>query len=469
MHGIQVRPDPVKVLGIWLSEDKRMLKNKNLVDKLGKIKRTLHAWHTRGLTLYGKSLILKSLGISQLTYQLMILHADDKYLKEIEKFITEFIWNGPNKAKVKRTVMIQPYEKGGIKSPCITTIDESLKFGWAKRMLDEEKTKWCGILDLKLQRYGGLKYLLKCNFDAKEVTDSAKLNGFYTKILTMYAKLAEPCRNPNDAPKERGQIINNNRFIKIGQKTCFFKELKENGADIIANFVDMEGKSLQFDEIKTRHNLNKLTYLSYRQIISAIPGDWKMDMNESKTPLIETPSLYMNRHWAKQTIIQNKREEPIALSKWDEIIEPKDDKFWEKTFGLIRAISKETNLQQFQFRIVHRILATNARLHKYGKKQSPMCHTCPTIKDTIEHAMLECPEVYQFWLKIIEHFCQLQQTEIFIPTVENTILGQTSNSQITQMFNFISLHAKYYIYLNRTDEKPLNCNVFLEIFRKKLK
>ena len=468
VHGIHVRPDPVKVLGIWLSEDKRILKNRNLVDKLGKIKRSLHAWHTRGLTLYGKSLILKSLGISQLVYHLMLLHADDKYLKEIEKFITEFIWNGPNKAKVKRTVLIQPYEKGGIKLPCIATTDESLKFGWAKRMLDEGNTKWCGILDYKLKKFGGLKYLLKCNFDENEVAKSGKINEFYSKILALYAKLAETGKNPNDAQKERGQIINNNRFIKIGRKTCFFNELKENRADIVANFLDIEGKPLPYDEIKTRHNLAKMNYLTYRQIISAIPGDWKMDMNEFKTPQIEIPSLYTNRQWAKQTLIQNRREEATALKTWDEIMEPKDDKFWERTFGLIRAVTKETKMQQFQFRIVHRILATNSRLHKYGKKESPNCHACPAVKDTVEHALLECPQVNQFWSSVIERFCQLEHSETFDPTIENTILGQTSNSQNIQKFNFVCLHAKYYIYLNRKDEKPLNPNVFFEIFKKKL-
>ena len=270
------------------------------------------------------------------------------------------------------------------------SIDESLKFGWAKRMLDESKTKWCGILDLKLKKQGGLKYLLKCNFNAKEVCDSARLNDFYRKILTLYTKCAEPGKDPTEASKERGQIVNNNRFIHVGGKSCFMRELKEKDADLVSHFIDSEGMPLDYTQIQNRHNLVELTYMEYRQIISAIPRLWKMDMNETKTPLIEKPSLYINRKWTKETLIQNRREEATALKKWDQIIETRDDDFWECTFTLIRAITKETNMQQFQFRVVHRILATNSRLYKYGKKESPNCDICSTTEDTIEHSLLQC-------------------------------------------------------------------------------
>lgn len=413
-------------------------------------------------------MILKSLGLSQLTYHLMTLHADEKLLKHVDKFAMEFIWGGPHRSKIKRSVMIQSYEKGGVKAPCIYSIDDSLKFGWAKRLLDPKKTKWCGILDLKVKKYGGIKYLLKCNFDVANIIKTVKLDEFYQKILTIYADNAQPCKQPNSAQKYRSQIINNNKEIKAGRKCFQLMELKEKEADQIHNFLDKEGKPFGYQDMKAKYRLEKLDFMTHCQIISSIPKHWKFDMYLEKTAMIEEPDLHVNRKFVKNSLILQRKEEPTALQKWDQIIGTKDDEYWEKTFSAIRAITKETKLQQFQFKIVHRILATNSKLFKYKIADTPMCYLCPNTEDTLEHALFECPTVHRFWHTIMEQFCDKEHLENIDPTLEGVLLARVSNNQADRKYFFIALHAKYYIYVTRRDKKQINYTAFKEILKKKL-
>ena len=56
----------VKILGIYVSYDGNKQMNFNL--KLQKLQTNLDTWKARDLTLFGRVLIIKSLGLSQLVY-----------------------------------------------------------------------------------------------------------------------------------------------------------------------------------------------------------------------------------------------------------------------------------------------------------------------------------------------------------------------------------------------------------------
>ena len=107
VYGFTVDSQPIKILGIWYVADRKRLHDMNVNGKLAKMKHILNMWKFRGLTIQGKILILKSLGISQLTYSMMNLFVHKGVLAQIDKLIFNFIWGGARKAKVARAVMIQ--------------------------------------------------------------------------------------------------------------------------------------------------------------------------------------------------------------------------------------------------------------------------------------------------------------------------------------------------------------------------
>ena len=97
---------------------------RNFLGRLAKLKAQLNMWRTRNLTLEGRILITKSLGISQVLYPLQSLYVEDEFLRKIEDSIYKFIWRKKDddkspRDKIKRTTLQNMRENGGLKAPNI--------------------------------------------------------------------------------------------------------------------------------------------------------------------------------------------------------------------------------------------------------------------------------------------------------------------------------------------------------------
>ena len=73
----------------------------NFMLKLQKLKTILDVWNCQSLTLFGRCLITKSLGISQLVHSISNLVIPQGYLSAVNTAIFRFIWKG-KKDKIKR-------------------------------------------------------------------------------------------------------------------------------------------------------------------------------------------------------------------------------------------------------------------------------------------------------------------------------------------------------------------------------
>ncbi|MCP4977435.1 MAG: hypothetical protein GY931_14870, partial [Maribacter sp.] len=85
IYNFKVSPTPSKFLGIWFCHDKTQMHNLNIGGKLERMKKVLNSWHARGLTMQGRIIVVKSLGISQMTYPLMNTVVPKRALAEINK------------------------------------------------------------------------------------------------------------------------------------------------------------------------------------------------------------------------------------------------------------------------------------------------------------------------------------------------------------------------------------------------
>jgi len=62
------KKDPIKILGAHLSYNADKSNDANFFSKIRKMKTKLNLWQTRDLALFGKSILAKTLGASQLIY-----------------------------------------------------------------------------------------------------------------------------------------------------------------------------------------------------------------------------------------------------------------------------------------------------------------------------------------------------------------------------------------------------------------
>ena len=103
---------PIKVLGIYISCNTKDAAQKNFEDKLKKLQMQLHWWKARKLSLKGRTLIIKSLGLANFNFLASVIYIPQDIIKKVNQLIFHFLWNGACD-KVKRDIMIQSYENGG--------------------------------------------------------------------------------------------------------------------------------------------------------------------------------------------------------------------------------------------------------------------------------------------------------------------------------------------------------------------
>ena len=60
--------EPVKALGVYHSYDQKLLHEKNFIERLDSVKKLINIWSARGLSLYGRITVIKSLIIPKFVY-----------------------------------------------------------------------------------------------------------------------------------------------------------------------------------------------------------------------------------------------------------------------------------------------------------------------------------------------------------------------------------------------------------------
>ena len=145
------------------------------------------------------------------------------------------------------------------------TMVKSLRLSWIGRLLDDTNANWKAIPNYFFNQYGGLSFLLKCNYDVKLFEANFPL--FYRELLGYFQELSSTY-----GEEQRGKFIpwnNKDPDIAIDQKTLFWKTWFERGIYYVQDLLREDGKFLSLDEFKEKFGL-KVNFLQYFQITAAI-------------------------------------------------------------------------------------------------------------------------------------------------------------------------------------------------------
>ena len=77
------------------------------------IKKTLHIWNQRDLSLQGRILVIKSLALSKIVYLISAICIPERVINEINKHFFGFLWKY-KRGKIARKVQINTIENGGL-------------------------------------------------------------------------------------------------------------------------------------------------------------------------------------------------------------------------------------------------------------------------------------------------------------------------------------------------------------------
>ena len=126
--------EPFKALGLMLTADKQQLIKLNIDPIIARAEAIMDLWTTRGLSLFGKILIINSLVGSLFTYIFAVLPLiPEHYVKKLNRLFRKFIWNG-KRDKITLKILQTLKNDGGAGLTNIKERDKAAKIIWVSKM-----------------------------------------------------------------------------------------------------------------------------------------------------------------------------------------------------------------------------------------------------------------------------------------------------------------------------------------------
>ena len=465
MFNLKWTTGPISTLGITISNDPHFIMKNIFEPKLQMFSNILNMWSSRGLSLKGRVTILKSLAIPKLLYPMSVLPIPTAVVEIVDKMIVDFIWN-KRKPKIKKDVIIQNIENGGIKAPHFATMVEANRLSWIKRLTNNTNAKWKAIL-CDLIKPMSIEHFTE-NFLNDEAINAIGIP-FYTQLYFLWNKMR---KEPQHSKDYLEQVLWNNKLIQLptNPKLKSFSSLQwpELYKAGICKVKDLFTQGMQFIDLlefcstkNIKHN-----FLQVARVKKAIPKSWVMKIIADESCLLSSvnhfnymittgPNSVDVRFAATKaiydTLISSKYVTPTAVSRWTEMFEiNKND--WPSIYKQPYIATRETKIQSLQYKIINRIVPCRKWLHDQRVIESPYCKRCNDKIDDIIHHFIECNDVKNFWQGLEKWWNRTSDYEVKF-TNKHIIFGLYYNNYEFECVNCVILIAKWYIqkqvYLER--------------------
>ena len=416
-EGIHFTEDPLKCLGIYIGGNNETRYDLNWKKKLEQFDQVLERWKNRNLTIFGKCLILKSLGISQLVFNMSLLEIKPETLKHINKSMYDFMWN--SRDRIKRNVLIGDYHKGGIRMIDLDNKVKSLRASWMSRIAVDKDAKWTCIYRHFLGNIGlRIEHTFLMNItDIKMFTCLSSLPAFYLNMLTSFneAKTNMALANMGNDQFLSQILWGNNLFLQKG-KCLYFKNWITSNIIFVKDVFDSDGKFLDENTILTKLNCTSnwmCEYSSVKRVVTKLAKRF-MCTNSSH---ISSDNIYKNTMY----FVQNNRRleiDKLSAKLYYNILTDKKsvnnytEKVWQRTFDVILYESdwniiyrnKVWNMPvkkiaEFNYKVIHLLLNCKLHVNRWKKDVSPQCMYCGET-ETIQHLLYDCSENTSIWLNV---------------------------------------------------------------------
>ena len=452
--GLTWGKDHVYALGSWFYKDELHNADTPLDKKINLLTQTLEAYSHRNLTWLGKICVIKSLGISRINFTISTLFTPEYFVKECKDRMESFFWNKKTH-RIKTELLSNIKEEGGLKMTHLGYYIMAQKVIWIKRLLENQTTLPFHYLSTFLPE---MKFedFLKCSVKPKNIPDS--IPPFYRQVLYVWFLLKQ---EPKSAMDFRRQVIWFNDYINIDGQMIFKKNLYEGGIVFVDDLFKMNGTAYTHVEFCNKYRIN-VSHLDYIALIDSIPSNWRKMLKCSNfvpvQPRLEDIFVVKGKNEKPVSLMKSKEfyvmlcervtVQPTCKTKWNEYHKISFlDTQWKQIFGLPFILTKNTKIQEFQYKIIHRVYASDSYVSNFDKSVSKICNQCKTKNDII-HTFVTCSNVEMFWIEFETWYRTIDINNTFdIHDICNVIFGILSKNSFT--LNFCILHAKWFIHCQK--------------------
>ena len=458
-----------KLLGIEFDVNSEDITGINYKKKLEAVKRVLNDWSFRTLSLFGKVCVIKTLALPIFIQVFTVLPTpSEQTLKELEKIFFAFIWNKKGD-KIKRNVIVNRKNEGGLQMPNILSFCAAVKVAWLKKVLDINYiAPWKTLLLDSLEVFGGDKILYLRSEGL--LSSLYNFNSFWKSVFEVWAKFESPPPTTPDEVMSQTIWLNNN--IKRSGRKFIFSHWIQKGIYFINDLLTNDGKFMSFAEFRNLYLLD-VNFIEFYSVIDAIPLCWKrLVKNQNKTQNIIHPHVNLLKNSLKPTkpfyqilLAKTSSQNIKAMSKWQADLNLEINENWNQHFKRLYLTTDDTKLLSLQYKLLHRIIYTNSRLFKCQLTETELCTFCSEQKESLLHLFYDCSFVKTFILQLREEIA-LKCNINFILAPDIWILNKFIGTPIeTDCLSICAVLAKYFIYCCKVKD----CLPNIMLFKQKLK
>ena len=458
-----ISKDNKKVLGVPVGKDK--INEAFWTKIIQKLKSKLNIWRMRSLSYIGKALIIRSQAISQISYAMEMIPIEDRFIKDINTIIFDFLWAGKN-IKIKRNIAFLPRDIGGLNIVNVEILIKTKRIMWVIRALKEQTGQtWAKLVENYLRcldnKFKISFFTLKVS-DSRDLTKKAKIPRFYKECIHHF-QLMNSIALQNSFQDE---IIWCNRNRKFRNKPLTISHWAKSGIKQIGDLYT-EG-SIQGDNLKARLTHKAAFFFEISKIKQVFPEN-SINIGQINSEVIDGGKDFLLRQVYNIPGIGPKSLDSITSKDIYNILllnnvpEIKSKTYWLNKFPGIN-INFETwflvnmnnplvpnKTKDFSWKVFHGQINTGPKLKLMGFSPDEFCKICRNnMIENIEHLIYDCDIAHRVWLHI-RRLLSLWLGENFTISKINAITGYWSSDISTEIMilNMFCCLTRHYIWKKR--------------------
>ncbi len=391
----------VKICGVTFSLDKSIEYQHNVSDKINNLDKALEGWRKRNLSIFGRNLILKTFGLSQLIYFMQNSYFSNESLKEINTICYQFIWNkkkDKNRAyeRISRIKLQETKANGGISAPDIFSFNKSLKLHQFMRSLLSDNNHFIAEFQLDLiknincitnrkTRSEFINYALSSINEIgiemiREISVDSEL-----KLCKNYYNLIASCN-----------LVDVLSFNKNNQIAIHYaKELRDS-----LNIVNVKQFIVEYKFPRTEEYIDKIKFIfnSETKLMNAL---YKRKFLEDDTLFTDYVLVDTNRFLDSRTV-STKALTNFFISKKNKTSKLRYTAESEsEPVKMIYGLHPKENEMHLFYK--HGVILSNQKLFKMKLTDSELCPICDVVQDT-DHIFHGCSNARLIWSVLNKDF-----------------------------------------------------------------
>lgn len=454
------------VLGIKFSVTLQDMILLNYSDKIVQIKNLLLQWSKRNLTPIGKIAVIKSLALSKIVHLFQAIpNPNPQFLNEMQCLFFKFVW-GNKPDKLRRKIMIQNYEDGGLKMVEVNNFIKSIKLTWIRRTIGSYKKYFIFLKEL----YPFTEKFLSFGSDYID-SNIQRIDNCFWKDAYIALSLFYKQVKPNSLKEFYQTPLWLNPNIKVGGNSVHLCHWHNKGILCINDLLNPNGSVMTLVDFQHKYNIHT-NFIEFEGLLSSIRiYKQKLQLRGQEIP-VQNPIILL----PVQPIIQDQRGcrtiqdyyladtmRPTSINKWEIDLDLQLNYKKMNIFGLPFKITKDSQLLWFQTKINNRILGTNSFLKKIKIRNTDNCSFCGNPPETITHLFIDCQYTKDFYHAL---YAKLTNCNSNIKTDWSKTDILFGNDKFDKVLNRIILYSKKFIYNQRCHSITPSINNFCTVLKK---